>query len=89
MKAKPFGNTVPVGFYVQQCADIFGKEIQMSVNRTNIINGGLDLQMTRAVFPNGSIDPWHALAMTTNANGNANVAIYINSKNNIKTVKKY
>ena len=81
LKAQPFGNTVPVNFFVQQCTDIFGpqfdaKEVQMSVNRTNIINGGLALPLTRTVFPNGSIDPWSALGITTNANGN--VAIYIN-----------
>ena len=72
MKAQPFGASFPISFYVQQCGEIFGpqfdaKEVQMSVNRTNIINGGLALQSTRIVFPNGSIDPWNALGITTNA----------------------
>ena len=81
MKAQPFGASFPISFYVQQCGEIFGpqfdaKEVQMSVNRTNIINGGLAVQSTRIVFPNGSIDPWNALGITTNAYGN--FAIYIN-----------
>lgn len=40
-----------------------------------MIYGGLALKLDRVVFPNGSIDPWHALGMTTNSTGN--VPIYI------------
>lgn len=65
-----FGNKFPLDFYIQQCKDVFGEKfstdfIQGAVNWTNIVYGGLDIDVTNVVFVHGSIDPWHALGVTT------------------------
>ncbi|XP_042240092.1 putative serine protease K12H4.7 [Homarus americanus] len=79
---QPFGDKFPVEFFIKQCADIYGPKFDLSlleagVKRTNTIFGGRDLNVTRVVFPNGSIDPWHALGITSDLNPDA-PAIYIN-----------
>ena len=35
-----------------------------SVKATNAYYGGREVKATNIVFPNGSIDPWHALGIT-------------------------
>ena len=72
---------LPYRFSVDQCADIYGPKfsqtlIQYGINRTNTNYGGYGLKVTRVVFPNGSIDPWHALGITKDISQEA-VAIYI------------
>ena len=54
-KMQPFGETVPVEFYVQQCKDIFGDNFDLellndSIYNTNINYGGYDYEGTRVVF---------------------------------------
>ncbi len=39
--------------------------------------GGYGLKVTRVIFPNGSIDPWHALGVTKDLSPEA-TALYIN-----------
>jgi len=80
LERQPFGKRFPIEFSVRQCADIFGPKfnselLQRAIDRTNAMYGGLALKLDRVVFPNGSIDPWHALGMTTNSTGN--VPVYI------------
>ena len=63
-----FGDDVPVSLYEQQCVDIFGAEFTAAytaaaVNWTNLFYGSRDVQGSEIVFPNGSIDPWHALGV--------------------------
>jgi hypothetical protein len=67
---QPFGQRVPLSYYIDQCTDIFGpyfnqSQLELAVNETNTRYGGLDIKVTRVVFPNGSIDPWHALGELT------------------------
>lgn len=38
------------------------------------------MRPTKVVFPNGSIDPWHALSFTTNVDPTAFTTIYIDGK---------
>lgn len=69
-------------FSLQQCIDIYGKKftadlIQKGINRTNTNYGGYGMRPTKVVFPNGSIDPWHALSFTTNVDPTAFTTIYI------------
>ncbi|KAG8322018.1 putative serine protease K12H4.7 [Homalodisca vitripennis] len=69
-KQEFFSNDFPLNFFLQQCSDIFGnkftnKEIYEGAYRTNSIYGGLDLQATRIVYVHGTIDPWHALGITS------------------------
>ena len=72
---QPFGNMIPLSFYMQQCQDIFGPEFnQYAITRgiewTEAYYGGRNIsQDTRnIVFPNGSIDPWHALSILKSVN---------------------
>jgi len=39
--------------------------------------GGLAVRGTRIIYPNGSIDPWHALSLTKSTNVEHVVVIYI------------
>jgi len=77
---QPFGDQFPIDFIVGDCAAAYGSQfsasaVQAAVDRTNSAYGGLGIELARTVFPNGSIDPWHALGVTNNATGN--IAIYI------------
>ncbi|XP_069178530.1 putative serine protease K12H4.7 [Procambarus clarkii] len=79
---QPFGNEFPIEFFTKQCEDIFGPGftsslIDSGVQRTNTVYGGYNLKVTRVVFPNGSIDPWHALGVTSDLSTDA-TAIFIN-----------
>jgi serine protease 16 len=40
-------------------------------------SGGRNISGTNIVFPNGSIDPWHALGVLETESGSGNEAIYI------------
>ncbi|CAG2100982.1 unnamed protein product [Medioppia subpectinata] len=76
-----FGHNIPVEFYIQQCADIYGPQftaqsIQKAVDRTNAYYGGLKPNVTNVVFPNGSLDPWHALSVLKDLN-NSTKAVMI------------
>ncbi|XP_054000606.1 putative serine protease K12H4.7 [Hylaeus anthracinus] len=77
-----FSETFPVDFFVEQCIDVFGPRYNMhllnsAVNRTNILYGALNLEVTNVVFVHGSVDPWHVLGITKSLNPQA-PAIYIN-----------
>jgi hypothetical protein len=50
------------------CTDVYGPAfthdlLEEGVNFTNTFYGALGIRGTRIVFPNGSIDPWHALGV--------------------------
>lgn len=82
---QPFGDQFPIDFLVDKCAAAYGSQfnsaaVYANADRTNSNYGGLGLQLQRTVFPNGSIDPWHALSILSNATGN--VAIYIEGNPN-------
>ncbi|XP_026881270.2 thymus-specific serine protease [Electrophorus electricus] len=64
---QPFGG-FPLPYYLQQCRDIYNLtgSVANAVQQTNEEYGGYDIRTTRIVFPNGSIDPWHALGVTSN-----------------------
>lgn len=79
---QPFGNGFPIDFWTQQCADIFGDSLNISlieaaVKRSNVDYGALGIKISRVIFPNGSIDPWHALGVLKDLSPDAQ-AIYIN-----------
>jgi hypothetical protein len=85
-KMQPFGQTVPVDFYIKQCQDIFGQDfdlklLQDSVLNTNINYGGYDYFGSRVVFVNGQIDPWHALGFTKEPPNDRTETIFIKGKN--------
>ncbi|KAG7272922.1 hypothetical protein CRUP_002502 [Coryphaenoides rupestris] len=63
---QPFGG-FPLSYHVKQCAQFYNvsaETLAEAVAQTNEVYGGYDIRSTRIVFPNGSIDPWHALGVT-------------------------
>ncbi|KAG5887034.1 hypothetical protein JTB14_029993 [Gonioctena quinquepunctata] len=80
-KPQIFGDRFPLDFSIQQCSDIFGEKynlefLQDAVERTNILYGALDIEVSNVVFVHGSVDPWHALGITKTMENRA-PAIYI------------
>ncbi|XP_023948748.2 putative serine protease K12H4.7 [Bicyclus anynana] len=76
-----FGNQFPLDFFIQQCQDVFGPKfnsefVNAGAEWTNIVFGGLDISVGRVVYVHGSVDPWHALGMTTTQDNDA-PAIFI------------
>ena len=60
-------------FSIQQCQDIFDYRfdtnfLNEAVKETNIRYGGFNLKVTRVVFINGAVDPWHALGIVNDLN---------------------
>lgn len=52
---------------MKQCADFYNvsaEQLAEAVAQTNEYYGGYDMHSSRIVFPNGLIDPWHALGIT-------------------------
>lgn len=52
---------------MKQCADFYNisaQQLAEAVAQTNEFYGSYDIRSARIVFPNGSIDPWHALGIT-------------------------
>lgn len=69
LEDQPFGNHFSVDFFIKQCKDIYGDTFNLdllktAIKRTNIFYGGRNITLTRVMFINGSIDPWHALGIT-------------------------
>ncbi|XP_052816348.1 putative serine protease K12H4.7 [Mya arenaria] len=78
---QPFSFLFPLNYSLVQCQDIYNKSLDAStvyenVRDTNRYYGGRGIAITKVVFPNGSIDPWHAMGVTQNISSEA-TAIYI------------
>eukprot|EP01027_Heterolobosea_sp_BB2_P006585 GEZU01009929.1.p2 GENE.GEZU01009929.1~~GEZU01009929.1.p2 ORF type:complete len:251 (+),score=87.69 GEZU01009929.1:378-1130(+) len=60
---QPFSTAVTLDWFLKQCTDIFGLPTPSpsfpNVAWTNTNYGSTNLQSTKIVLPNGSIDPWH------------------------------
>lgn len=68
-----FGNKFPIGFFIQICADVFGKNftgyyIQSGIDKTNQVYGGLNVYVTNVIFTHGTVDPWHRLGIRCSDN---------------------
>jgi hypothetical protein len=83
---QPFGRDFPVDYSIRLCKDVFGfyglfdqQFIEEAIKWTNTFYGGRDIKVTRVIFVNGSIDPWHKLGITSqNQTNSENVVIFIN-----------
>ena len=78
---QPFGHFLSLDYYMKRCELIFNissDSVTASVAATNAYYGGKDIpkNVTNIVFPNGSIDPWHALGVTENISESL-IAIFI------------
>jgi hypothetical protein len=61
---QPFGNGVPLSYYIDLCRDIFGFDFEPRVKETNVRYGGKKPRGASNIdFVNGSIDPWHVLSI--------------------------
>lgn len=68
-KEKLFGDRFPIDFFIKQCTDFYGRDINAdylmtSIKNTNSFYGALDPKTTNVLYVHGSIDPWHALGIT-------------------------
>ncbi|CAH1107855.1 unnamed protein product [Psylliodes chrysocephalus] len=73
-KSQLFGDKLQLDFYEKQCLDDFGPKfnktfLENAVKRTNVLYGGLNIEVNNVVFVHGSLDPWHALGITQSKNG--------------------
>jgi len=63
-----FGSNTPLDFFVKQCQDVYGIPLSLTkrgIRWANTEEGEYQLAKTgisRIIFPNGSVDPWHALS---------------------------
>lgn len=79
---QPFGQLIPISSYTDICSNVYGispEQIADFVNSTNQFYKGREIPAKEAsniVFPNGSIDPWHALGIIKDIS-NSLQAIYI------------
>jgi len=64
---QPFGQTVPINYIVDtSCTRVFGQSFQQvntSATNSNNYYGGVNGQEKNVYLPNGSVDPWHNLAI--------------------------
>jgi hypothetical protein len=80
---QPFGDLVTLTSQLQTCSAVYGvtpDQVYTAVAATNKHYGGRDgipSNATNIVFPNGSIDPWHALGVLESPAVSLN-AIFIN-----------
>jgi len=80
---QPFGNLFPVKFSIRECQDVYGIQfgeafLQSRIKWTNANYGAKDIKVSKVIFVNGSIDPWHALGITKqNETTSDNAVIFI------------
>ena len=79
---QPFGSLITLDLSTDICSQVYNisaTSINASVASTNQYYSGRDIpkNVTNIVFPNGSIDPWHALGITSNITESL-IAIFIN-----------
>lgn len=65
---QPFGNYIPISTFYKICSLSFGsqfneKAIEKVVRDTNKLYGGLKPNVTKVIFANGELDPWHRLGV--------------------------
>lgn len=57
--------------------------LDASVKRTNVMYGGPLPDLNRVIFTNGNVDPWHALSIIEDTNGQTPVILINGIKQNI------
>jgi len=61
---QPFGDGVPLQFYLDICSNVFGMSQPPRINFTNTFYGGATpYGATHIVFVNGNVDPWSSLSV--------------------------
>ena len=65
---QPFSDRISLDFFIDTCTKVYGIDATSpakAVDYTNEYYGGLNVAATRIIYTNGSVDPWHALGITT------------------------
>jgi hypothetical protein len=70
-------NTIKRIFLNQIAFRFSNKALEAGVDRTNIIYGALKPTTTNVLYVHGSIDPWHALGLTSTDKKQPQPTIYI------------
>ena len=78
---QPFGDLISLPSQLKTCSLVYGvspANVSQHVASANAYYGGTDIpkNATNIIFPNGSIDPWHALGITWNISESL-VAVFI------------
>ncbi|XP_065055370.1 thymus-specific serine protease-like [Rhopilema esculentum] len=74
-----FSSRITMNSMINICQAVYNitsTQVYQSVTSTNKYYGGKSLGVSRIVFPNGSIDPWHALSILKNQTV-GEVAVYM------------
>ena len=61
------------------CSELFGlspDDVAANVDFTNLFYGGAAPAASRVLFPNGDVDPWHALGVLESPDANASEPVY-------------
>ena len=80
---QPFGDLVTLSSQLKICSEVYDlspAQVEEAVTDTNELYGGKDnipKKASNIVFPNGSIDPWHALGVLDSLSKTL-VAVFIN-----------
>lgn len=75
-KNGPFTLNIPLEYYDETCTTLFGsdfdeKRVDEGVKATNALYGGRYPNVTKVVFVNGDVDPWHTLSVLENLSDDA------------------
>jgi pimeloyl-ACP methyl ester carboxylesterase len=65
---QPFSPRITLQYFLGICTDVYGFPMTPNIDATNSNYGGSNLQSSRIVLPNGSVDPWHTLGVLQQPN---------------------
>jgi len=80
---QPFSPRITLDYFLGMCNDVYGSALKPNTDAINTAYGATNLQSSRIVLSQGTIDPWHtlgvlarpnALEITILINGTAHVA---------------
>jgi len=73
-----WGSLIPVDFFVDQCIDMFSEKFNLDYTYSQVekyrqmFGAAKNYKGTKAVFPNGSLDPWFSLGLTSGMENTTN-----------------
>ncbi|XP_059468768.1 putative serine protease K12H4.7 [Neocloeon triangulifer] len=77
---QPFGPIVPLFFLLKFCTSVYGPEftserLDAGIERTNMLYGGLNPEVTRVIYTVGSIDPFNPAMLSSDVSADAPTVI--------------